>query len=456
MIVIILGLSWLLLLFSYALDSETIYRIYTISFVFVCIAVFSEKSNLRYKLSDSIVVSSFMLWFHYPSFFVSLGGFNTNIEEFLSRESFFLSFIIIHTAILLYFISSRFFRANVPSVYSYINLGEVEHKLLYQVGLVLFILGTLNIFYGGVNLTELVNVFTVGGRNFVGGKVGSNISTSMSDSFGVLFESFQIGAAMLFTYMSFSKDLILPRRTKVLIKILALVGVLMIILGGNRSRLILVIFPVFISLYFMSKDKVRIALILIPSLFSIIFLSQLMMQSRAIGLENVSLRMLVNDSATMNGTLDFISESAFAVDQFYEDDEKIFESNFLLFSTALVPRSILPNKPTTKVIEQYTLKRWGVDVYAAGGGNVFPGISGQLYISDGLLAFVTLGSFIFIVSYAATRFTPVSEITYLGLMIPSYILTWFFTNMRVLAPTLLFPIIFMLIFIYIGKKRWKL
>lgn len=453
---LISSLTLILLGFAYAFQSEYILKLHIYSFIVFTFSIIISNENWRYKITYFIVCFSFVFWFYYPAIFLEFGGLNEKTQHYLIFNDFVVSFYIINGAIAFYFLMMFLLRCNLNftrAIFSYIPPKIDDGNGLYRVTLVLFVLGTLTVFTGGLDLRNLISVFTVGSRNITG-VVGSNVATSMGDSVNALFSSFLLSSTILSTFMVFGNGKYsLSRRKRYIIVAIFLSSLSILVLGGNRSRIILVVLPIMLALFLVSRNKIKIFLYLTPLILMIVVLSQVMMHSRAGGFENIDVKKVAHNIFTLNGTLDFISESAFAVSKFSDPREQVYESNILIFATALVPRTIYPGKPTTKVIEKYVEERWGINILRSG-GNVFPGINGQFYISDGLFSPISLALFLAFVSLISIKLMPEKIDFYIyEVLLACLLLAWLFSSMRVLAPGLSYPILFIYVGMYFNKFR---
>ena len=132
--------------------------------------------------------------------------------------------------------------------------------------------------------------------------------------------------------------------------------------------------------------------------------------------------------------LDFYTETAIAVvarDTILE--RPLRESALFLFAVNPIPRVLWPGKPVPRTQWEYTLYRWGVDIYEQG-GNAMPSIVGQYYLNWGVggVAFIGLLLGVF-VRWIERRLTS-GRISYEHLLLGASALTFVFLSFRFLAP----------------------
>jgi len=78
--------------------------------------------------------------------------------------------------------------------------------------------------------------------------------------------------------------------------------------------------------------------------------------------------------------------------------ENFGENPVYMFATQFIPRFIWHEKPTSKIVNEITFDRWGLDA-EEGYGNILPGIFGQFYMGMGLIGIILLILIIAILSH---------------------------------------------------------
>lgn len=144
---------------------------------------------------------------------------------------------------------------------------------------------------------------------------------------------------------------------------------------GFRSLMIFLFFPVFFVL--LAKKKfLKIGL----GILSVILFAQFLLVNRTTNQNTFS---DLNAIEAVVKTSDLYIETKFVI-----DNSNLFtnskQNDIWIYTTFLIPRSIYNNKPIPNVIRDFTYSRWGIDV-SQEGGNVFPGIYMNFYLSYGFL-----------------------------------------------------------------------
>lgn len=96
-------------------------------------------------------------------------------------------------------------------------------------------------------------------------------------------------------------------------------------------------------------------------------------------------------------TSDLYSETDYVLSNLssYKD---VAQNDLLIYTTYLLPRSIFEWKPFPEVIKKFSSQRWGIDITKEG-GNVFPGLYMNFYVSYGFLGgIIAMLAFFYITS----------------------------------------------------------
>lgn len=183
---------------------------------------------------------------------------------------------------------------------------------------------------------------------------------------------------------------------------------------------------------------------------------QFQMLFRASFTRSETKELLFKNVLTLGGTIDYFTETSFALSLVPATHDYFRESVLLQFLVSPVPRFIWPSKPVSQVVWYYTLQRWGIDIREEG-GNVFPGIVGQYYMSWGWLGPVILGIILGLITVFLDAFSISAMkqgdpyIIAVSLMFAA----WIFLNFRVLSPGFLYPVIFSALMLNFGGDRKK-
>jgi hypothetical protein len=143
---------------------------------------------------------------------------------------------------------------------------------------------------------------------------------------------------------------------------------------------------------------------------------------------------------TLDGTIDYFSETAFAVATVPDFHGYFHESALLQFVVTLIPRFLWQGKPVPEILPYYSFQRNGWDIYSDG-GNLLPGIIGQQHMSWGWLGVVLTG---FTLGWMVRRldhgFAAGSGRTLFGFGLYVMCCTYVGLSYRYLAPGYLYPV----------------
>lgn len=281
----------------------------------------------------------------------------------------------------------------------------------------------------------------------------TNFSSNLNDSVALLFSTFLIAATIMFSFLIFQPGKP-ERRLAILTVYLALV-IFAVIDSGTRFVLAIATLPAFINWMYSSRlSPSRIVAFLVLSV-GLVVGSQFLMHGRHYGYENVDTGEITRNIATLGGTIDYFGETESAMRWF--EPAEYPESNLFIFATILIPRSLFPSKPYSKVAEQFTFRAWGLSILTSG-GNKFPGVVGQYYISSGWLLFLNIPLFWGFFSAAVSRGLqgrnePRSR---LEMALPIAYGVWLLFSFRFVSPGQLLPIFFIHMALFAVKQMHRL
>ena len=158
---------------------------------------------------------------------------------------------------------------------------------------------------------------------------------------------------------------------------------------------------------------------------------------------------------TLNNTIDFYSETLFAVQEFNRSLLNINESNILVFLTWPIPRFLWADKPISDVALVYTQERWGQSILNTE-GNVFPGIIGQFYMSGLLFSLVEYCLIFIVLAILCKKSLSIISGKYVLGSVAYYLYGMsIFLSFRFFSPGLLLTLIFVLFMVVIYKPVAK-
>ena len=159
-------------------------------------------------------------------------------------------------------------------------------------------------------------------------------------------------------------------------------------------------------------------------------------------------------------------EIAFIIDNYGEKIDFINDNNFfiralspipdtfILFITNPIPRKIWPNKPIDPSFGPYNKLRTGNTGFGTG-SNITPTIPGRFYMNYGLVGVAQAGVVFGVLWGFANRLIVLSLIGDSSLLlIGALFSSVLFTSLRDLAPGKFYPLLFLLLFIYLSKFRY--
>lgn len=208
-----------------------------------------------------------------------------------------------------------------------------------------------------------------------------------------LASSCMIAGAMLLWVLAQQRDLTTLARASA-VAIAFVMTSIMFFDQGIRSILALVVLPPIIIALARVWRRSRERAVLwtgatIGILLTVLQLELVMRSAR--GRTSIAASML-EDVATLGGTIDFFSETAFAFTIVPTVHDYFHESVVAQFLVSAIPRFLWPNKPVPEIVWLFSHQRSGLDIYATG-GNILPGIVAQYYMSWSWLGVVEAGLF---------------------------------------------------------------
>jgi oligosaccharide repeat unit polymerase len=282
----------------------------------------------------------------------------------------------------------------------------------------------------------------------------SNLGNT-SSAFVYIAQSAMVAGACLLWAITWDKRL--KRIPRMLAGSIALLTSVIIYFDqGTRSITALVILPVLllvsIEIWRRSQKQmlIWIAIVAVVAVFVLQF--QLFFRSSYTRASTSDL--LLADWTTFGGTSDYFAETLFAVQIVPAYHDFFHESVIEQFVVSPIPRFIWPDKPATQVVWFYSLLRWGVDIYQTG-GNTFPGIVGQYYMSWGWLGPIIIGLMLGWVTGRTDTFLERQDFqkNLYGVIVALMLTVWLFISFRVLSPGFFYPVLFAAGIVFLSRTK---
>jgi oligosaccharide repeat unit polymerase len=162
------------------------------------------------------------------------------------------------------------------------------------------------------------------------------------------------------------------------------------------------------------------------------------------------------DWMTLGGTIDYFKETLLALRLVPTYHDYFKESVLVQFLVSPIPRFIWPEKPASILVWFYTLWRWNIDIYQEGqGGNVFPGVVGQFYMSWGFFGPVIVGGLFGWMAVHIDRFIDraIKHEDVYRAAIGAMLVIWVVVSFRVLSPGFFYPILVAVAIVQLGSLR---
>ncbi len=278
---------------------------------------------------------------------------------------------------------------------------------------------------------------------------------NLRSPFLYLSQSAMVAGACILWLVSQEKSY--PFYRRIVIGVFAfLISLLIFFDQGTRSIIGLIILPFLIIKLIDTWKRSKMVFTISAITFGVIFIAILQYQllfrisGESAGLSYPQLLKWF----TLDDTTDMFSETVYSLNLVPALHGYFKESVLVQFIVSPIPRFVWPSKPASEVIQFYTLHRWGIDIYE-GGGNVFPGIVGQFYMSWGLWGPIVLGGFMGWLSSRVDGFLahlshiPGSYLRAVGVMMS----VWILLSYRVLSPGLLYPVVMVYLLIRLSSVQ---
>jgi oligosaccharide repeat unit polymerase len=408
------------------------------------------------KLAGIAVVAGFVGWYSFPGF-VSLfnpsGRFGENLPIPIDNETVIWSVAYLSLFLLSWIVTAHLFSRRfqvVPNTGLYTTRLRRIVLLAFAAALV----GFIPYIASGLTVDEVINLIFQSRAVDKPWLFTDNLGNTTS-AFVYLAQSAIVAGACLLWIIT--QDKRLGRLPRVLAGIMALlISVGIFFDQGTRSITALVVMPVLllISIELWRHARKRIFVWIAIVAVALVFILQFQLFFRSSYTRADTSDLLLHDLPTLGGTSDYFTETMLAVQIVPAYHDFFHESVIEQFIVSPIPRFIWPGKPATQVVWFYSLLRWGVDVYQTG-GNTFPGIVGQYYMSWGWLGPIMIGLMLGLATARTDAYLAQKDFqknlyeAAVGILLA----VWLFISFRVLSPGFFYPIIFVAVIVFLSRTR---
>lgn len=428
-----------------------------ISSIFILISQARRKLK-RIGLASLSFILGFVFWYSLPGLIKSLQNgliWGDELPIAISEETviwsvFYLSIFLLSTIIFQH-LFDKYKHKSIP------NKFEIDPYKIILFAIIGCIVGLIPIFTSGLSINQIIFSILDSRASAKPWRYVDNLGNTTS-AFLNIAQGFLISGSMLLWIVS--QDKRVTRKMRYIVLVLAVFTTSIIYFNlGTRSITALVLLPMILYKIISKKSipSVRTLFISLVIFASIYFLMQFQLYYRASYTRNNTSQLVLTDWATLGNTSDYFRENLFAVALVPSYHEYFNENIMLQFVTFFIPRFLWSGKPASIIVWYYTLMRWNVDIYAGKGGNVFPGIVGQFYMSWGLIGTILLGLIIgWLISFTDSILNQFNiDNNPYKFSIGAMLSVWVFLSYRILSPGLLYPIIFAYILIFISQNLKK-
>jgi hypothetical protein len=410
------------------------------------------------RLAGVAVVTGFFGWYAFPAFINFYSEQNSYINDlsiFLdqgnaTRAVAYLSlFLFIWVLTDHYFDKIRLFRSEFPTVFYKTNPVR-----LTMLGIACCTVGFIPYVVSGMGISEIISLIFQSRLAEKPWIHTENLGNFRSPFLFIAQSAMTAGACILWLV---TQEKSFPVYQKIVIGVCALIVSLLIFFDqGTRSVVALIILPVLLIKIFEVWKRSKLRFMISVFVFGVVFVAllQFLLFFRISGIPTGLPYPQILKWATLDDTTDMFSETVYALHLIPASHDFFRESVLVQFLVSPIPRFVWPSKPANQVVWYYTLHRWGIDIYE-GGGNVFPGIVGQSYMSWGVWGPIFLGMFMGCLSSMADDFLartnnfPNLYYRAIGVIIS----VWILLSYRVISPGLLYPVMIVFFIIRISSMR---
>lgn len=398
------------------------------------------------KLAGIMTAVGFFGWYAFPAS-INLISEGTPYREILpvsiDAKTIILGLIYLFLFLVAWILASGFFNRIrfFPAMYSDFS-GNVNPKLMAWLGGGCCLVGFLPYVLSGLSVKDIVFLIFQGRLVDKPWIHWENLGNLHSAYLYLSHSVLVAGACILWTL---TQDKTLHFNNKLVIGLGALIVTSVVFFDyGTRSVIALIVLPFLFIKFYDVWRRGNYRFMVVASVVGFVFFLILQFQLYYRGSGSVyDIAVLpLYKYITLEDTTDLFSETLFSIKIVPSLHDYFKESVIAQFLASPVPRFLWPSKPVSEVVWFYTLHRWGIDIFE-GGGNVFPGIVGQFYMSWGWLGPIFLGIGLGWLTSRVDEYLKnaclVSTLHHrtVGLMIS----VWILLSFRVASPGFVYPIV---------------
>jgi oligosaccharide repeat unit polymerase len=419
-----------------------------------------KKGMLAYQPARLAFLGGFLLWYAYPAFidiiypsymspqFSDL--FNDKLK--LRSMSFMAAFMFFGLLAELLSSTLRGKRKPKPTIEVWSSSRTIVRGSLIFCGIGLIPYPLL-----GGSLTAVVQGILQSRASAKPWLPLSNLGTQTSAILFLASCALVAGTSMLWLTTC---DARLSVKTRISLGFLAIILTCIIFFDqGTRSVIGLILLPVIGLIFTRRNQRKRVLKILVCAGLGITMILLLQFQvlyrsafTRSDLSSNFFIRIL-----TLDRNIDYYQETLLAVALVPAYHDFFRESVLFQFFTSPIPRFIWPAKPSARLVWFYSLFRWNVDIDETG-GNVFPGIIGQFYMSWGwggpIIAGILMGWLAASIGHWFFRFSPGGDDYLAGVGFMAIV--WYFICFRNFGASFFYPIIFALSITILSRQKVRI
>jgi len=410
------------------------------------------------KLAGMAVVAGFFGWYAFPAFIKFYSEQNSYINNLsisldqgnaIRAVAYLSLFLFIWVLADHYFYKVRLFRSKFSSVSYLTNPGR-----LTLLGIACCTVGFIPYVVFGMGISEIISLIFQSRLAEKPWIHTENLGNFKSPFLFIAQSAMAAGACILWLA---TQEKSFPLYQKIVIGVFAfMVSLLIFFDQGTRSVMALILLPVLLINIYEVWKRSKMRFVISAIVFGIVFVALLQIQlfSRISGIPAGLPYPQIQKWATLDDTTDMFSETMFSLHLIPASHEFFRESALVQFLVSPIPRFVWPSKPVSQVVWYYTLHRWGIDIYE-GGGNVFPGVVGQSYMSWGGWGPIFLGLFMGWLSSRVddflSRANNFHNLYYRALGVIMSV--WILISYRVISPGYLYPVIIVFLIIRSSSTR---
>jgi oligosaccharide repeat unit polymerase len=399
------------------------------------------------------LIAGFFFWYAYPGMVTLLSpvpDFGADLSLSIDAET-----IVAGVAYLSLFLSSVVLALSLfssPQAQESIDRpGEpvTDPIRLLRLASIACVIGVAPILLSGGGITQILGLILQSRAVEKPWQQTGNLGNSTSALSYLTSTAMIAGTCLLWAAV---RDRRLPGRRRLAVGLLAAaLSALLIVDQGTRAVSALVLIPpVLLGVLSLWQRHRRVAiLLLLLSAGATVLLLQLQLIFRY-GYTQT----LLEGWTTLGGTIDYFKENLMALLIVPTYHDYFRESVLVQFLVSPIPRFLWASKPASEVVWFYSLWRWNVDIYEVG-GNVFPGLVGQFYMSWGVFGPAMAGLLMGWIALRVDRFLARASTnrdlyqSTLGVMFA----VWIFLSYRVLSPGFFYPLLIAALIIRVSRQQ---